>query len=206
MARKRENMTDMEKEARSGTFKKVLVRELGCACGNCGSTENVEYHHVVPLVFGGTNSLTNIVPLCYKCHRAAHNGRHITSFADHSHSDDGRPPKCDDDTAFRAFDLLLDGQIGNKKCKEMMNLSGTTQPRSVAQFQRWKKSRGVVDMRSSLDVSATNSGLYPGKVVGWVIYDGPDRKKKSITYKDTGINDVEYGRRVITGCRRCTAV
>jgi hypothetical protein len=37
-------------------------------CFECGSTDNIEHHHVVPKVLGGTKT----VPLCIKCHSLVH--------------------------------------------------------------------------------------------------------------------------------------
>jgi hypothetical protein len=39
-----------------------------CACGEPG----VEVHHIQPLHLGGDNDLTNLITLCWSCHRAAH--------------------------------------------------------------------------------------------------------------------------------------
>lgn len=190
MSRKRENMTSLEVEFRSRPFRREMVERLGCACANCGSTEDIEYHHIVPLALGGTNSMGNIKPLCYKCHKAAHYGRHITSFADHSHSDDGRPPKCDDDTAFRALDLLADGQIGIRKCKQMMNVSDRTEPKVTSQYKQWIKLRGYQSVRNILDARITNKGcgvIRDGDVIGEITYH--DGTMKDIIFKDTGLND-----------------
>lgn len=190
MARKRENMTPLEVEARSYAFRKMLKERLGCTCANCGSEDDIEYHHIVPLALGGTNALTNLIPLCYKCHKAAHHGRHITSFADHSHSDDGRPPKCNDETAFRALDLLADGQIGIRKCKQMMNLAARTEPVMTSQYKKWIKLRGYQSVRNILDTRITNKGcgvISDGDYIGDVTY--PDGTKGEIVFKDTGLND-----------------
>lgn len=56
------------------SFKANLRLLKGSKCVNCGSEELVEYHHIVPLINGGTNNLSNIVPLCEKCHVSAHGG------------------------------------------------------------------------------------------------------------------------------------
>ena len=183
------NYESLKKEARSHEFISMLRQVHGCACVNCGSEEMVEYHHIIPLAFGGTNSPKNVVPLCYKCHKAAHYGRHINNYADHSRSKDGRPPKCDDETAFRALDLMLDGQIGNRKCKEMMNLAKRTEPKQTSQFQRWCEARGVKYIKNTLDVSITNKARYmcEGVDIGEVIYE--DGRRSRICFHDTGLND-----------------
>lgn len=47
---------------------------IGRVCVNCGSTEDIEYHHIVPLSLGGNDVLSNIQPLCYECHSKLHFG------------------------------------------------------------------------------------------------------------------------------------
>ena len=49
-----------------------LQKEKGCACINCGDIETIHYHHVIPLSIGGNDIISNIVPLCYKCHGLLH--------------------------------------------------------------------------------------------------------------------------------------
>ena len=50
----------------------VLIKEKGKICGNCGSQNNIQYHHVIPLAIGGNDVLTNIIPLCEECHNLVH--------------------------------------------------------------------------------------------------------------------------------------
>lgn len=45
---------------------------VGRICVNCGATEEIEYHHIVPLSLGGSDTLSNICPLCAKCHGKVH--------------------------------------------------------------------------------------------------------------------------------------
>ena len=40
------------------------------ACAFCGSVENLEEHHMIPLSMGGTNADENLIFLCYSCHKA----------------------------------------------------------------------------------------------------------------------------------------
>lgn len=41
-------------------------------CENCGSTEDMEFHHVIPLIFRGSNELSNFKRLCKGCHSKLH--------------------------------------------------------------------------------------------------------------------------------------
>jgi len=52
-----------------------LVRKLdNYMCKNCGSTENIQAHHIQPKILFPELSLTlnNGVTLCFKCHRLVH--------------------------------------------------------------------------------------------------------------------------------------
>lgn len=41
-------------------------------CGNCGSTDNLHVHHIVPLSLGGSNLPSNLRTLCKSCHQRLH--------------------------------------------------------------------------------------------------------------------------------------
>lgn len=41
----------------------------GNKCRYCGSTENIEWHHATPLFLGGEDTLENMLPVCYFCHK-----------------------------------------------------------------------------------------------------------------------------------------
>ena len=48
--------------------KRILLRGKG-RCVKCGSRENLEIDHVVPLARGGSNRLENLQLLCRDCNR-----------------------------------------------------------------------------------------------------------------------------------------
>ena len=48
--------------------KRILLRGKG-RCMKCGSGENLEIDHVVPLARGGSNRLENLQLLCRDCNR-----------------------------------------------------------------------------------------------------------------------------------------
>lgn len=49
----------------------VLARHGG-QCANCGTKEELEVHHVVPLSRGRTNRRTNLLTVPQTCHNGAH--------------------------------------------------------------------------------------------------------------------------------------
>ena len=50
----------------------ALMASMPNECGNCGSDENLDIHHIVPLSLGGSNLPGNLAVLCVRCHGKAH--------------------------------------------------------------------------------------------------------------------------------------
>ena len=140
------------------TVPKEWKEILGRKCYNCGSTDSIEYHHVVPVCVGGKNVITNVVPLCHACHFAAHTGRDLTEYKRRTgRLNGGRKPNVSDHDAFIALDLLAAGKIGIRKCKKMMNIAERTEPKVTSQYKKWAAARGVSNLRNTLDTAITNS-------------------------------------------------
>lgn len=49
---------------------KDIQRIKSSACVACGSTENIEIDHVIPISRGGLHSVGNLQPLCMRCNRS----------------------------------------------------------------------------------------------------------------------------------------
>jgi hypothetical protein len=55
--------------------KQVLEQHMN-RCVNCRQVkQGLEIHHIVPVRQAGSHSLSNLVPLCGRCHEAAHGNR-----------------------------------------------------------------------------------------------------------------------------------
>lgn len=57
---------ELTNERQKGNIKKPLI------CGVCGSTENLELHHIIPIEFGGSDDFFNLLYLCRNCHKNIH--------------------------------------------------------------------------------------------------------------------------------------
>lgn len=95
------------------TVRETTKRNLGKICVNCGSTESIEYHHIVPLVLGGNDTESNMVALCHQCHKAAHCGRRISHYRNTTNM--GRKSKIDKEYAYPYMDKYINGEIGKLK-------------------------------------------------------------------------------------------
>lgn len=58
----------------SETTKKVVFARDAGRCQCCGSTQNLEYDHIVPYSCGGKSDASNVQLLCMKCNRSKSNG------------------------------------------------------------------------------------------------------------------------------------
>lgn len=57
----------------STTTKKIVFTRDGGACQCCGSSQNLEYDHIIPFSCGGSSDVSNIQLLCMKCNRSKSN-------------------------------------------------------------------------------------------------------------------------------------
>lgn len=61
------------RERISDDVKVAVWRRDGGTCVRCGSRENLEYDHIIPVSKGGANTVRNIELLCEACNRAKSN-------------------------------------------------------------------------------------------------------------------------------------
>lgn len=172
-------------------FKSELINMHGDTCCNCGSTESIEWHHVVPRALGGTNNPRNIIPLCWKCHKTIHRGITIDDLKDGKPNYGGRKRK-NVELANTVFEHYINGEIGNRKCKELIGYSQRTQIIDRAQFKDFLKERGIKSVRNNIDIVGSNSPdkLLGGAPVGMIKYE--DGRSEYMLYNDTGLNDIDY--------------
>lgn len=124
--------------------KEELVATHGNTCVNCGSSDNVEWHHIVPLKDGGQNTIRNVVPLCYDCHMRIHFGNLCESTRRHNAGKrGGRPPKELDE------DILLQyihGEIHQLDANKKLGLGLRTKLHDMPRFKEFIKKMGILEV------------------------------------------------------------
>ena len=92
--------------------------------------------------------------------------------------------------------MFINGEIGNRKCSELLGYSPSTPIKDRPSFRKYIKSKGILCVRNLIDLCCTTrkDGINDGDIVGEIEY--LDGRKVAITYKCTGKNDVNYEKRV----------
>lgn len=174
----------LRREFNSKTFRDRLKSELGCECVNCGSAENIQYHHIVPLCNGGTNRISNIAPLCYSCHKASHGKHSVETYVVPEVKETKRTGKVLVDTeetrekdseryilAKPLLDKFFNGEIGTEECIAEMGYS-TGNIKSLAVTKEYMRKNGITCFKNNVDRLRSKGRLAKGVVVGYVHKDG----------------------------------
>ena len=144
---------------------------------NCGSEENVESHHIVPLKLGGTNSTSNIAALCNRCHKSAHYGRHIRDYQNKKIT--GRPSREIDE---EVLDMFVNCIIGTREYKKLCGIPNATKIKDTSAFKKYKEKNGIDKARNYIDVIEKKCGyVEEGREVGF------------IKYKNGTVKTIRYG-------------
>jgi hypothetical protein len=141
-------------EFNSSPFKRMLLEELGYECVNCGSKKDIEYHHIVPVVYGGTNKLSNIVPLCIDCHYKAHQKANAEGIKKaKSEGRCGRGKIITYEEAKPALKRYFDLEIGNKELHEILGFSPTNHSGTYLFKQKYRKEFKIPrTFRNNIDI------------------------------------------------------
>lgn len=67
-----ERLRDSAAEARWQQARRVVLARDGRRCAECGGTDSLHVHHLVPRALGGPDEPSNLIVLCEGCHAARH--------------------------------------------------------------------------------------------------------------------------------------
>lgn len=168
--------TKLRKEYNKESFKQMLIEKLGNKCVNCDSDIDVEYHHIVPLALHGTNKLSNIVPLCYKCHQLAHGSINIREIFRAENT--GRPKK---QLPQNYKDILWDyiyGRIGRKECENLLNLGKSTKIQDTWFYKEFLIENKIKVHKNKIDLilAKSHSKTIPkGRIVAEVEFENGEK-------------------------------
>lgn len=167
-----EEYTQLRLEYNRESNREFLKERLGCVCANCGSTLDVEYHHVVPLRVGGTNRLTNIVPLCYVCHKIVHDTKNIRMVCRSENY--GRPKIQPPEGYEEILWEYINGEIGKKECQSKLGMREGAKLNDKWYYKEFLKSNNIVSHKNSIDLLNCKDRAirnHTGALLATVVYD-----------------------------------
>ena len=147
-------------------------------CVACESTDNLQHHHLLPRIKGGTDESSNLITLCGFCHGIYHNlnfrdHRHLTKLGLQKAKDKGvvlgRGDKKQVAAAAKDFALTIIPYLEKYKKQHGKNFSYN----------------GYAKLLNKNDIYARNGGLWHSKQVYRVIeytgrHDLTNEKKEAI--------------------------
>lgn len=167
----KERYEKLKREFRTPSFRDRMVKEVGCKCYNCGLTNSediIEYHHVVPLVLGGTNSMSNIVALCRKCHSLAHGAKDVRKINKKEPGRMGGRPKFKPAEDYKStIDRFIRGEIGKSECQVLVGMKAG-KLNDMDFYHEYLKELGIIHMRNLVDAIRTE--CEENRVVSYIIF------------------------------------
>lgn len=157
----------------------VYEKELGHTCVNCGATENIEYHHIVPLCVGGTNKLTNIVPVCNRCHKAIHGEKDYREYKISQRKGKRQEPDSKSDEIIRKY---TNCEISQSELKILLGIGGALNNNKA--YKNYLASHGIKKVINNIDKLVDDLDYPPPtyKELGYVVYTSGE--VKSVFYND----------------------
>ena len=172
----------MKRKRVTTAVKYEIIKLYGGVCINCGEADNLQFHHVVPLEIGGRDICRNMVPLCYKCHKAVTNHQHVLSIIGRGgRLAGGRPAKIPEN-----YKEILDGYIhcryGAAECSDKLGISRKNHLTDNRWFREYLQELGIIYRRNNVDMKRYKGTLKLGAKVGVIIY--ADGRKETCIWQD----------------------
>lgn len=166
------------------SFKQLLEEKKGNVCVCCGSTEGIEYHHILPLHMGGDNRLSNIQPVCYLCHKLIHGSRVNKMYRK---GGNGGRKKLEPPKNYKAIlDRYFRCEIGKAECNELLGIVGSrARLNDKWWYKAYLKENNIVEFYNSIDIlqCPKNNGIGGDRVMlGYIRHIGDPHR--TLIYSD----------------------
>lgn len=157
----RKRLTSAEREK--------LKQMYGTKCYMCGSEDDIEWHHIKPLWMGGEDTLENMMPVCYVCHKVVTSRIPFEVKRKGSHKKIGRPRKIPKD-----YEAILDRymrcEFGTRKCVELLKLSKGSHLSDNVWYKEYLQKRGIKSFRNNVDMRLAKGAIAKGDPAGKIVY------------------------------------
>ncbi len=151
-----------------------ILQNHNFQCDNCGSTENLVMHHIVPLSQGGNHVASNISLLCESCHSVVHRFVKLHEMQHARSKPGGRPrriEKLPQEYIEEVFSAVIECRISIPDGAKLLDFRGHLA--DVDEFQEFKLRHNIVKSRNNIACILSRKqmkrgdGLYEGREVGF---------------------------------------
>ena len=135
----------------------------------------------MPIVYGGTNKSTNIVPLCIKCHYKAHSRSNVEGLEKAKKNKTvGRKHSIPYEICYPFIVDYIYGRIGKKEFKIKCGYSEKYKLDKCSYIEKYKKDNDIASFKNTIDVVIANGKLEKDKYVGYIKFN--NGKKQELYY------------------------
>lgn len=188
----RENDIIHNRAVRKALFDRWKDADGEIRCVSCGSNENIEWHHAIPIEVGGKDVITNLIPACHSCHMAAHGWQDKRREKLVSRNIKGGRKIEAPENYKELVDKYIFCEIGKielgKKWNEAMGKDPEIMPDAIKHItdKIWYKARlkelGILKVHNGIDAHVKFEN---GTVIGTITYTNGEAKE--ITYYDPNV-------------------
>jgi hypothetical protein len=128
----------LRQEQVSPKWRDAVFKFKGRKCAVCGKKEDLEIHHVLPIIKGGTNDFNNLLVVCQEHHTQLHGKiyRNKINF--------GRKKIVTYEEALPVLHQYFNLEIGHKECSEILGYSPTSHNSALMEYKkRYRKENNV---------------------------------------------------------------
>lgn len=151
---KSDDYLKIRQEFANALFQNKLRQKLGTKCIYCGMNDDIQYHHIIPVSQGGDNRISNLVPLCGRCHFLAHEKKPIEG---KKYKKKGRAETIKPNN----YDFIIKLYLGNLiKMNEAMALLDVKRNVFYRFMNQYKAENNDNRVHTNSGNSAENNGIY----------------------------------------------
>lgn len=129
---------ELRYEQTTQPWRNKVFKYKGKKCAVCGKKDDLETHHVLPIIKGGTNDFNNLLVVCQEHHMQLHQKiyRNKINF--------GRKKIATYEEAIPVLRQFFNLEIGHKECAETLGYSPSSHNAALADYKkRYRKEHNV---------------------------------------------------------------
>jgi hypothetical protein len=144
---------ELRQEQTTPKWRSAVFKHKGKKCAVCEAKEDLEIHHVLPLVKGGTNDMSNLLVVCQEHHKQLHGKIHKRT------ANNGRKRITTYEESIPVLKMYFNKEIGNKECCTLLGYATTNHSCSLFEYRKkYRDQYGVPkDFYNNIDLKESKA-------------------------------------------------